>query len=26
MDKCKTTEPEFKEIAPGHFAACFLNE
>ena len=26
MDKCKTNEPEFKEIAPGHFAACFLNE
>ncbi|MBL8202797.1 MAG: dipeptide ABC transporter ATP-binding protein [Blastocatellia bacterium] len=26
MEKCKTTEPEFKEIAPGHFAACFLNE
>jgi oligopeptide/dipeptide ABC transporter ATP-binding protein len=26
MDKCKTTEPQFKEITPGHFAACFLNE
>lgn len=26
MDKCKTHEPECKEIAPGHFAACFLNE
>ncbi|HEX4951709.1 MAG TPA: dipeptide ABC transporter ATP-binding protein [Blastocatellia bacterium] len=26
MDKCKINEPEFKEIAPGHFAACFLNE
>lgn len=26
MEKCKITEPEFKEIAPGHFAACFLNE
>jgi oligopeptide/dipeptide ABC transporter ATP-binding protein len=26
MDKCKTHEPEFKEIAPGHFAACHLNE
>ena len=26
MDKCKTTEPEFKEITPGHFTACFLNE
>ncbi len=26
MEKCKTTEPEFKEITPGHFAACFLNE
>ncbi len=26
MDQCKTNEPEFKEIAPGHFTACFLNE
>jgi oligopeptide/dipeptide ABC transporter ATP-binding protein len=26
MEKCKIAEPEFKEIAPGHFAACFLNE
>ncbi|MBS1810615.1 MAG: dipeptide ABC transporter ATP-binding protein [Acidobacteria bacterium] len=26
MEKCKITEPEFKEVAPGHFAACFLNE
>jgi oligopeptide/dipeptide ABC transporter ATP-binding protein len=26
MEKCKSTEPEFKEITPGHFAACFLNE
>ena len=26
MEKCKNTEPEFKEITPGHFAACFLNE
>ena len=26
MEKCKNTEPEFKEITPGHFAACFLND
>ena len=26
MEKCKSTEPEFKEITPGHFAACFLND
>ena len=26
MEKCKTTEPEFKEITPEHFAACFLND
>lgn len=26
MEKCKTIEPEFKEITPGHFAACFLND
>lgn len=26
MEKCKIAEPEFKEVAPGHFAACFLNE
>ncbi len=26
MEKCKITEPEFKEVAPGHFAACFLND
>lgn len=26
MEQCKLAEPEFKEIAPGHFAACFLNE
>ncbi len=26
MEKCKIGEPEFKEITPGHFAACFLNE
>ncbi len=26
MEKCKITEPEFKEITPGHFAACFLND
>ncbi len=26
MEKCKISEPEFKEITPGHFAACFLND
>lgn len=24
MDKCKIEVPEFKELAPGHFAACHL--
>ncbi len=24
MDICKETEPEFKEVKPGHFAACHL--
>ncbi len=26
MEKCKITEPTFKEVAPGHFSACFLND
>ena len=26
MERCKTEEPPFIEIAPQHFAACFLNE
>lgn len=24
MDRCRTEVPEFKEISPGHFAACHL--
>jgi oligopeptide/dipeptide ABC transporter ATP-binding protein len=24
MDRCRVEEPPFKEVAPGHFAACFL--
>jgi oligopeptide/dipeptide ABC transporter ATP-binding protein len=23
-DRCRAEEPEFTEIAPGHFVACFL--
>jgi peptide/nickel transport system ATP-binding protein len=26
MDVCKSGRPELREIAPGHFSACFLNE
>ena len=26
MDICRQSQPEFKEIAPGHFAACHLHE
>ncbi len=26
MERCKTEEPPFVEIAPNHFAACFLHE
>ena len=26
MEKCKISEPEFKEITPGHLTACFLND
>ncbi|HYF75229.1 MAG TPA: oligopeptide/dipeptide ABC transporter ATP-binding protein, partial [Candidatus Nitrosocosmicus sp.] len=24
LDRCKTVEPELKEVAPGHFCACHL--
>jgi oligopeptide/dipeptide ABC transporter ATP-binding protein len=24
--RCREQEPEFKEVSPGHFAACFLYE
>ena len=24
--RCRTEEPAFREVAPGHFAACFLHE
>jgi oligopeptide/dipeptide ABC transporter ATP-binding protein len=24
MDRCRAEEPPFKEVAPGHFTACFL--
>src|SRR5262245_16556871 len=26
MERCKIEEPEFKEVSPGHFAACFLHD
>ncbi len=26
MEKCGNEEPELKEVAPGHFVACFLHE
>ncbi len=26
MERCRVEEPPFKEVAPGHFAACFLQE
>lgn len=26
MDVCRQTIPEFKEVAPGHFSACHLND
>jgi oligopeptide/dipeptide ABC transporter ATP-binding protein len=26
MERCKTEEPEFKEIKPGHWVACWLYE
>jgi len=26
MDKCRQVAPEFEEIAPGRWSACFLNE
>jgi oligopeptide/dipeptide ABC transporter ATP-binding protein len=26
VDKCKTVEPEFKELKPGHFVACHVAE
>lgn len=26
FERCKVEEPEFKEVKPGHFAACFLEE
>ena len=26
MDKCKTIEPEFKELDSGHYSACHLND
>lgn len=26
IDKCKTVEPEFREVTKGHFAACHLAE
>ncbi|MEB9897652.1 peptide ABC transporter substrate-binding protein, partial [Bacillus cereus] len=25
-DRCRQQEPEWKEISPGHFAACHLYE
>ena len=26
IDKCKVEEPQFKELRPGHFAACHVAE
>jgi oligopeptide/dipeptide ABC transporter ATP-binding protein len=26
MERCRSAEPQFVEIEPGHFSACFLNE
>ena len=26
MDRCREVAPEFKEIAPGRWSACYLNE
>src|SRR5581483_3670459 len=26
MERCRTEEPQFVEVEPGHWAACFLNE
>ena len=26
MDVCRQTIPDFKEVAPGHFSACHLND
>ncbi len=26
MDRCKEEEPPFREVAPDHWAACFLND
>jgi oligopeptide/dipeptide ABC transporter ATP-binding protein len=26
MARCRTEEPAFREVAPGHFVACFLHE
>jgi peptide/nickel transport system ATP-binding protein len=26
MDICRSGRPDLKEVAPGHFSACFLNE
>ncbi len=25
MDRCKTEKPELREVAPGHYSACFLD-
>jgi len=26
IDKCSVEEPEFKELAPGHWVACWVAE
>jgi oligopeptide/dipeptide ABC transporter ATP-binding protein len=26
MDRCKIEEPNFREVSPGHWIACFLHE
>lgn len=26
IDRCRSEEPAFREVAPGHFAACHLND
>jgi len=26
MERCRSEEPEFKEVSPGHFVACFLHD
>jgi len=26
MERCRTERPQFRQISPGHWSACYLND